>query len=89
MFLDGFWNKHLQVLEARLASHGKKYLAGTDSPTIADFKCFVQYSYTFPDCNSATVIPDEVQAKVQAKIDAHPKYKEWIGRMKEFQASYL
>ena len=35
-----FWDKVIPVLEARLAEHGKKFLAGTDRPTIADFKAF-------------------------------------------------
>ena len=35
-----FWDKVIPVLEARLSEHGKKFLAGTDRPTIADFKAF-------------------------------------------------
>ena len=35
-----FWDKVIPVLEARLAEHGKKFLAGTNTPTIADFKAF-------------------------------------------------
>ena len=35
-----FWDKVIPVLEARLAEHGRKFLAGTERPTIADFKAF-------------------------------------------------
>ena len=39
-FLDGWFRKHMKVCGDRLASHGKPFLAGTDRPTIADFKMF-------------------------------------------------
>ena len=35
-----FWDRVIPVLEARLAEHGMKFLAGTERPTIADFKAF-------------------------------------------------
>jgi glutathione S-transferase len=35
-----FWDKVIPVLETRLSGHGKKFIAGTDRPTIADFKAF-------------------------------------------------
>ena len=35
-----FWDKQIKVVQGRLAEHGKPFVAGTDSPTIADFKLF-------------------------------------------------
>lgn len=35
-----FWDMVIPVCEARLVEHGKKFLGGTDRPTIADFKAF-------------------------------------------------
>ena len=89
MFLEGYWTAVLRIIEARLAASGKPFVAGSDDWTVADLKVFAQYSTTFPDCNSGTIIPEEVQAKVQAKIDAHPLYKAWVGRMKELTAAYI
>ena len=70
-------------------AHGKPFVAGTDRPTIADFKLFAQVSYGFPDTAQACMIPADVQGQVQAIIDAAPKYKAWIGRMKQEQAAWL
>ena len=39
-YMDSTWNKFLPVIEARLAGHGKPFIAGTDRPTIADFKAW-------------------------------------------------
>lgn len=39
-WFEKFWDKIIPVLEARLSGHGKKFLAGTERPTIADFKAF-------------------------------------------------
>ena len=35
-----YWDKIIPVIEARLNDHGRKFIAGTNRPTIADFKCF-------------------------------------------------
>ena len=83
-----FWKKQSSVVEARMVAHGKPFAAGTDSPTIADFKLFAQPSFGFSDW-SACVIPPEVQAKAQAIVDACPKYKAWLAKMKEVQAGWL
>ena len=62
MFLNGFWDNHLRIIEGRLAKSGKPFVAGTDAPTIADFKLIAQWTTTFPDMTSACVIPEDVQA---------------------------
>ena len=77
-----FWNKQSAVVEKRLKGHGKPFVAGTDRPTIADFKLFAQVGYGFPDSAQACAIPPEVQGKAQAVIDGCPAYKAWIARMK-------
>ena len=59
----GFWQKQSSVVEKRMA-HGKPFVAGTDRPTIADFKLFGQVSYGFPDSCQACMIPPEVQGQV-------------------------
>ena len=87
--MTGFWDNHLRIIEGRLTASGKPFVAGTDAPTIADFKLIAQWTTTFPDMTSACVIPEDVQAQVQAKIDAHPQYKSWAARMKEVLAAYL
>ena len=42
-----FYDKHTTVIEARLTAHGKPFVAGTDRPTIADFKMFAPISFGF------------------------------------------
>ena len=39
-WFSGFWDKVIPVIEARLEEHGQKFIAGTDTPTVADFKAF-------------------------------------------------
>ena len=63
-WLSDYWEKVLNVIEKRLAEHGKPFIAGTDKPTIADFKAFSPVSISLPDCNSATVVPASVQVKL-------------------------
>ena len=75
-------------MEKRLQMHGKPFIAGTDRPTIADFKLFACPSVGL-DINSATIIPPSVQAMCQAQIDAHPLYKRWLDSMKSELSSYL
>ena len=53
-----FWDKHVQVIGDRLKASGKPWIGGTDRPSIADFKCFAQPSFTFPDISSGSIIPE-------------------------------
>ena len=76
-----FWDKSIGVIQARLAAHGKPFVAGTDRPTIADFKLFGQPSVAFTATNAACVMPQDLQDEIQAKIDAAPEYKAWFNRM--------
>lgn len=45
-----FWEKLVPVLDKRLAGHGKPFIAGTDRPTIADFKASIFWGIVFQDC---------------------------------------
>ena len=39
-WIAAFWSKIIAIMEKRLAAHGMNFIAGTERPTIADFKCF-------------------------------------------------
>ena len=56
-----FWTKQSACLEARLAAGKKTFAAGTDKPTIADFKLFAQVSYGLAAINTnACMVPEDV-----------------------------
>lgn len=55
-WISEFWNKSISVFEKRLSGHGKKFLAGTDRPTIADFKAFATVIMNL-DSNQGNVLP--------------------------------
>ena len=63
-WFDNFWNKVIPVLDARLAEHGKKFLAGTDRPTIADFKAFQTVIMNL-DSNTACVLTPEIRSRLK------------------------
>ena len=83
-----FWSKKVAIMEKRLATHGMNFIAGTDRPTIADFKCFQPCVGILPE-NSACSVPQSVLAKVHSLIDANPNYKRWFETMRQEQAQYL
>ena len=58
-WITNFWTPYIKFMEARLAAHGKTYIAGTDTPSCADFKCF-QVCVTFIPENSAMALPAAV-----------------------------
>ena len=87
-WVSGFWTTYIKFLEARLAAHGKNYVAGTDAPTVADFKCF-QVCVTFIPENSAMALPEAVKAKIDAVVAQHPSYSRWLTTMKTDLAAYL
>ena len=63
-WFEAFWDKVIPVLEARLAEHGAKFLAGTARPTIADFKAFQQVIVNL-DSNSACALTPGVRATLK------------------------
>jgi len=68
------WGKFIPVIEARLAEHGKPFIAGTDRPTIADFKAFGCFALSGTDINPASIMPESVKAKVMARIAQSAAY---------------
>ena len=87
-WLSTTWDKFIPVIEARLREHGKPFIAGTDRPTIADFKAFVG-SFGGTDINSASVMPESIKAKIAARIAASASYSRWWNTMKAELASYI
>ena len=57
-WIADFWKPQVQIIGNRLAGHGKKFIAGTDRPTIADFKAFTFYSTSFSDLNPGCAVPE-------------------------------
>ena len=80
--VNGWCMKVFPVIERRLAAHGKTFIAGTDRPTIADFKAFQLHMSTIDPQSPANVVPPSVQAKVEAAIAKHPTYSRWVMAMK-------
>ena len=39
-YFKDVWDKSIPIIENRLAGHGRAYIGGTDTPSIADFKAF-------------------------------------------------
>ena len=83
-----YWDVLIPVVEARLSEHGKKFIAGTDRPTIADFKCFAQVS-TSSSLNPATLVPASALARLDQKIKSSAGFNRWFNAMKTECASYL
>ena len=83
-----YWDKVIPVIEARIAGHGKTFIAGTDRPTIADFKAF-QTVISGTSINPACVVPESVRAQLEQKFAASPNYQRWVDAMKGELASYL
>ena len=88
-FVNGCFGKICPVIERRLAAHGKTFIAGTDRPTIADFKTFQLHMSTLDPQGSANIVSPAVHAKVNAVIDRHPAYKRWMMAMKNKLTDYI
>ena len=88
-YMDNTWNKIIPVIEKRLNDNGgKPFIAGTDRPTIADFKCF-QTLWSATDMNPACIMPAHTQGKVVARIAESAAYSRWVDTMKQELASYI
>lgn len=64
--------------EAQLAKHGKPFLAGTEKPTVADFKYIPQFSDSVYNDTESSKLGAEMQGRVKALIDTKPALKKWI-----------
>ena len=84
-----YYDKKLPIVEARLQASGKKFIGGTDRPTIADFKVFAVDTYITSDTNSACMLPEDLQAQMKAKRQASPLYEAWYQAMKSEMGQYL
>ena len=82
-----WWDKVPALLEKRLAAHGKRFLAGTDTITIADFKAF-QTFMVFRDTR-ATVLSAEDRAHAEAKIAEHPHLARYLETLATECAGYV
>ena len=88
-FVNGCFGKICPVVEKRLAAHGKSFIAGTDRPTIADFKLFQLHMSTLDPQGPANAVPPSVQAKVDACLAKFPAYQRWMMAMKQELADYI
>ena len=77
----------IDVFEARMVKHGKPFLAGTDRPTIADFKAF-QF-VTNGLIGNGCITPADTKQRVMNKIDDSPCYKRWVEVMSGELSAYL
>ena len=55
-WFSSYWDKIMPVVEKRLSGHGKKFIGGTDRPTICDFKLFGTMSMV-SSLNPSTCVP--------------------------------
>ena len=83
------YKKRGDLLEARFAGHGKKYVAGTDKMTLADFA--VAGGYYTDLYNDSACWGKEAQAALQKQIDDnHPNLKRYLEvTLKTELAAYL
>mmetsp|Transcript_36908 Transcript_36908/g.48503 ORF Transcript_36908/g.48503 Transcript_36908/m.48503 type:complete len:202 (+) Transcript_36908:24-629(+) len=77
-----FWDRYLGVMEARLSDHGKKFIAGTERPTIADFKAAIFWPLVFVDSPENTY-PQAVRDRLMQKAQSEaPHFLRWSETMK-------
>ena len=81
-YINAVWKPTLPIIEARLAKSATKFVAGTEGPTIADFK-LCQLPFAATDLNPACEFPEGVKAEIAALLDNCPKYKAFLMMMKE------
>ena len=64
--------------EAQLSRHGKLFLAGTDEPTIADFRYIVQFCDSVYNDGPNSQLGEEMQNRVKALVAERPALKTWV-----------
>ena len=87
-WFSDFWNKTIPVYEKRLAGHGKKFLAGTDRPTMADFKAFGTIIMNL-DSNQGNILPQHIRDRLKQTMQASPAYNRWVQCMEQECANYI
>ena len=83
-----FWNKTIPTYEKRLSDHRKKFLAGTDRPTMADFKAFGTIIMNL-DSNQGCVLPQNIRDRLKQTMQASPCYWRWVQTMEQECANYI
>jgi len=76
------------AIETRMNTHGKKFVAGTDRPTIADFKLFAPLC-SLGKLNPMSAYPEECKEMMAQKAHEKPGVMRWIMTMKEELATHL
>ena len=83
-----FWNKTIPIYEKRLTGHGRKFLGGTDRPTMADFKAFGTIIMNL-DSNQGNVLPQHIRDRLKQTMQASPGYWRWVQCMEQECANYI
>ena len=81
-WMPNFWGKMISVLSKRLQGHGKQFLAGTDRPTIADFKAYQTIDKSL-DANVARPYQGATADKVKSAIAADASFARWVAAMQK------
>jgi hypothetical protein len=68
----GMYEEFCNWGEAQLAKHGKACLAGTDGPTIADFRYIVQFSDSIYNEDPSCQLGAEMKSRVKSIVDTKP-----------------
>ena len=79
----------MSVIGNRLNQHDKPFIAGTDRPTIADFKAMYGPRVSLSNFNPACMVDNEVQVKIKAVCDTYPRFKAWLMAMRQEEDSYI
>jgi hypothetical protein len=79
----------VQLIGNRLNGHDKPFIAGTETPSICDFKAMYGLRCMLKNFNPACVVPEEVQEKVMAVIETYPRFKAWAMRMRQEEDNYI
>ena len=99
IFSGNFTDEHLEgmlefhtdlckLAERRLQQHGKKFLAGTDSVTIAD--CKFAHMFYFNVFNDASPVKAEQKQKLEQNLKKYPLTDRYITQtMKQCLSGYL
>jgi len=70
------YKKFINFAQSQLVKHGTKFLAGTDRPTIADFRYIIQFNDG--PYNPKTALGPAMAKRVRELIDTCPDLKKWI-----------
>ena len=75
------YEKFIALGNEQLTKHDKPFLAGTNTPTIADFRLIPQFSDGVYNDEESCKLGKEMQDRVRDMIEKKPVLKKWIDRM--------